>query len=84
MLQYKQRDFFRFKGLNKHFHMACIQHKLQHSAGLFLTTKQIWEHLKTLYDLDSLVSIPMCTCSVIACMWTIRLFVLQIGVQAIG
>ena len=47
---------FHVAGLNKHFNMVCIQHKLQQSVGLFLTTKQIWDHLKTLYDLDSLVS----------------------------
>ena len=35
--------------------MVCIQHRLQQSAGQFLTTKQIWDHLKTLYDLTSLV-----------------------------
>ena len=44
--------------------MVCIQHKLQQSVGMFLSTKQIRDHLKTLYDLDSLVSSPfvwMCT-----------------------
>jgi len=43
-------------GLNKHFHMVSIQHKLQQSVGVFLTTEQIWAHLRSLYDLDSLVS----------------------------
>ena len=52
-------------GLNKHFHMVCIQHRLQQSAGQFLTTKQIWEHLETLYDLNSLVSTLNTDCSVV-------------------
>ena len=37
--------------------MVCIQHKLQQSAGVLLTTEKIWSHLKNLYDLDSLVSV---------------------------
>lgn len=41
-------------GLNKHFHMACIQHRLQQSIGYLLTTDQIWAHLRTLYDLEAL------------------------------
>ena len=44
-------------GLNKHFHMMCIQHKLQQSTGQFVSTKQIWAHLRHLYDIDSLVII---------------------------
>ncbi|KAL5481251.1 hypothetical protein EMCRGX_G021382 [Ephydatia muelleri] len=41
-------------GINKHFHMACIQHRLQQLSGLSLTTQEIWKHLQTLYDLESL------------------------------
>ena len=46
---------YMYIGLNKHFHMVCIQHKLQQSTGLFVSTKQIWEHLRSLYEIDSLV-----------------------------
>ena len=45
-----------YAGLNNHFHMVCIQHKLQQSTGLPVSTDQIWAHLRTLYDIDSLVS----------------------------
>ncbi|CAI7995446.1 MRG/MORF4L-binding protein [Geodia barretti] len=43
-------------GLNKHFHMACIQWRLQRLHSISLTTEQIWEHLHSLYDLKTLVS----------------------------
>lgn len=47
---------FCVSGLNKHFHMVCVQHKLHQSCGITLTTDQIWDHLRSLYDLESLVS----------------------------
>ena len=43
-------------GLNKHFHMVCIQHKLQQSTGLPVSAGQIWSHLRGLYEIDSLVN----------------------------
>lgn len=43
-------------GLNKHFHMACVQWRLQRLHSISLTTEQIWKHLSTLYDLKTLVS----------------------------
>ncbi|CAI7995444.1 MRG/MORF4L-binding protein [Geodia barretti] len=43
-------------GLNKHFHMACIQWRLQRLHSISLTTEQIWEHLHSLYDLKTLDS----------------------------
>ena len=42
-------------GLNKHFHMACIQWRLERLHSISLTTDQIWDHLHTLYDLKTLV-----------------------------
>lgn len=39
--------------------MVVIQHKLQLSTGVALTNQQIWDHLKDLYDLNSLVGIVL-------------------------
>ena len=36
--------------------MVVVQHKLQQSTGIVFTNKQVWNHLKELYDLATLVS----------------------------
>ncbi|CAH1774864.1 unnamed protein product [Owenia fusiformis] len=41
-------------GVNRHFHMACLQQKLNAAVNKKLTTKQIWTHLNTMYALQSL------------------------------
>ena len=51
-----------FAGVNKHFHMVIIQHKLQTSTGVVVSNNQIWAHLKKLYDLASLVSSSTLIC----------------------
>ena len=43
-------------GLNKYFHMACIQWRLQRLHSITLNTQQLWQHLHSLYDLGTLVS----------------------------
>ncbi|XP_078362029.1 MRG/MORF4L-binding protein-like isoform X2 [Oculina patagonica] len=49
-------------GINRHFHMACIHDKFATSTGKRnISSKQIWEHLQELYNLqalDDLESIP--------------------------
>lgn len=48
-------------GINKHFHMACIWEKLSNSITKEITTRDIWDHLETLYDiplLDETESVP--------------------------
>ena len=45
------------KGVARHFHMACITEKLIKERHR-VTPKQIWAHLKEMYDFDALV----CTC----------------------
>lgn len=48
----------RFTGINRHFHMACIHDKFATSTGKRnISSKQIWEHLQELYNLQALVSI---------------------------
>lgn len=52
-------EFFRFcfSGINRHFHMACIHDKFATSTGKRnISSKQIWEHLQELYNLQALVS----------------------------
>ena len=44
-------------GLNKHFHMACIQWRLQQRHSISLSTQQIRQHLNNLYDLKTLVGV---------------------------
>ncbi|XP_065891125.1 MRG/MORF4L-binding protein-like [Dysidea avara] len=41
-------------GLNKHFNMICIQFRLSRATGRQITTQQIWDHLKTMYDIETL------------------------------
>ncbi|CAH3019864.1 unnamed protein product [Porites evermanni] len=49
-------------GINRHFHMACIHDKFATSTGKRnISSKQIWEHLQELYNLqalDDLESLP--------------------------
>ncbi|XP_020623426.1 MRG/MORF4L-binding protein-like isoform X1 [Orbicella faveolata] len=49
-------------GINRHFHMACIHDKFATSTGKRnISSKQIWEHLQELYNLqalDDLESVP--------------------------
>lgn len=49
-------------GINRHFHMACIHDKFSTSTGKKnISSKQIWEHLRELYNLqalDDLESLP--------------------------
>lgn len=46
-----------FSGINRHFHMACIHDKFATSTGKRnISSKQIWEHLQELYNLQALVS----------------------------
>ena len=41
-------------GLNKHFHMICIQNQLSQALGFTIPAKDIWDHLYSLYDIDAL------------------------------
>ncbi|XP_068678860.1 MRG/MORF4L-binding protein-like isoform X2 [Montipora capricornis] len=42
-------------GINRHFHMACIHDKFATSTGKRnISSKQIWEHLQELYNLQAL------------------------------
>ncbi|PIK35218.1 putative MRG/MORF4L-binding protein isoform X1 [Apostichopus japonicus] len=41
-------------GINKHFHMMCIYEKLVTSATVKISSKQIWDHLETMYDMAAL------------------------------
>ena len=44
-------------GINRHFHMACIHDKFATSTGKKnISSKQIWDHLHDLYNLQALVS----------------------------
>ena len=53
--------FVYFQGINRHFHMACIHDKFATSTGKRnISSKQIWEHLQELYNLQALVSFRVC------------------------
>ncbi|XP_059055878.1 MRG/MORF4L-binding protein [Achroia grisella] len=41
-------------GINKHFHMACIWEKLSNSITKEVSTKDIWKHLESLYEISLL------------------------------
>jgi MRG-binding protein len=43
-------------GCNKHWHMLCIQYHIVTQGGVVISISAIWEHLKLLYDLASLVN----------------------------
>jgi hypothetical protein len=47
--------FFSFSGVNKYFHMACILEKFRNSINKDITSKVIWDHLDTMYDMQALV-----------------------------
>ncbi|XP_793425.1 MRG/MORF4L-binding protein isoform X2 [Strongylocentrotus purpuratus] len=41
-------------GVNKNFQMMCIHEKFNQATGRQVTSKQIWDHLETLYDMQAL------------------------------
>lgn len=46
-----------YTGVNRHFHMICIRDKFSQNLGRQVSSKVIWEHLSTMYDMQALVSI---------------------------
>ena len=46
---------FSFLGVNKYFQMACIYEKFRNSVNKDITSKVIWDHLDTMYDMQALV-----------------------------
>lgn len=43
-------------GINRHFHMACIHDKFITATGKRnISSKQLWQHLQELYNLQALV-----------------------------
>ena len=42
-------------GVNKHWHMLCIHHRMITQGGVVIPTRLIWKHLQSLYDLAALV-----------------------------
>jgi hypothetical protein len=51
-------DFSLFLGVNKYFQMACILEKFRNSVNKDITSKVIWDHLDTMYDMQALVCLP--------------------------
>lgn len=45
-----------FLGISKYFQMACIVEKLAVNLNKEVTSKCVWDHLATMYDLKKLVS----------------------------
>ena len=45
-----------FLGISKYFQMACIVEKLAVNLNKEITSKGVWDHLATMYDLNKLVS----------------------------
>ena len=43
-------------GVNRHFHMICIRDKFSQNIGRQISSKVIWDHLSTMYDMQALVS----------------------------
>ncbi|KAJ9582643.1 hypothetical protein L9F63_023021 [Diploptera punctata] len=43
-----------FAGVNKHFQMACILEKFCNSINKEVSSKVIWDHLDTMYDMPAL------------------------------
>ncbi|KAM4623148.1 MRG/MORF4L-binding protein [Discoglossus pictus] len=41
-------------GVNRHFHMICIRDKFSQNIGRQISSKVIWEHLRTMYDMQAL------------------------------
>ncbi|MEE6506234.1 hypothetical protein FKM82_007600 [Ascaphus truei] len=42
-------------GVNRHFHMICIRDKFSQNIGRQISSKVIWEHLRTMYDMQALL-----------------------------
>ena len=43
-------------GVSKHWHMICIHQQMVSHGNTAITVKDIWTHLRSLYDLDIIVS----------------------------
>ncbi|XP_026879939.1 MRG/MORF4L-binding protein isoform X3 [Electrophorus electricus] len=41
-------------GVNRHFHMICIRDKFSQNIGRQVSSKVIWDHLATMYDMQAL------------------------------
>uniref|UniRef100_A0A5F8HH20 MRG domain-containing protein n=1 Tax=Monodelphis domestica TaxID=13616 RepID=A0A5F8HH20_MONDO len=41
-------------GVNWHFHMICIRDKFSQNIGRQISSKVIWDHLSTMYDIQAL------------------------------
>ncbi|XP_036387366.1 MRG/MORF4L-binding protein-like isoform X1 [Megalops cyprinoides] len=41
-------------GVNRHFHMICIRDKFSQNIGRQVSSKVIWDHLTTMYDMQAL------------------------------
>ncbi|KAG2461663.1 MRGBP protein, partial [Polypterus senegalus] len=41
-------------GVNRHFHMICIRDKFSQNIGRQVSSKVIWDHLSTMYDMQAL------------------------------
>ncbi|TRY54054.1 hypothetical protein DNTS_034488 [Danionella cerebrum] len=41
-------------GVNRHFHMICIRDKFSQNIGKQVSSKVIWDHLSTMYDMQAL------------------------------
>uniref|UniRef100_A0A3B3RX24 MRG/MORF4L binding protein n=1 Tax=Paramormyrops kingsleyae TaxID=1676925 RepID=A0A3B3RX24_9TELE len=41
-------------GVNRHFHMICIREKFSQNIGRQVSSKVIWDHLGTMYDMQAL------------------------------
>ncbi|XP_025111142.1 LOW QUALITY PROTEIN: uncharacterized protein LOC112574336 [Pomacea canaliculata] len=41
-------------GVNRHFQMVFIHEKLNNASGKRITSKNVWEHLSSMYDLQAL------------------------------
>uniref|UniRef100_A0A8C0TZI1 MRG domain binding protein n=1 Tax=Cyanistes caeruleus TaxID=156563 RepID=A0A8C0TZI1_CYACU len=40
--------------VNRHFHMICIRDKFSQNIGRQISSKVIWDHLSTMYDMQAL------------------------------
>ncbi|XP_056668846.1 MRG/MORF4L-binding protein isoform X3 [Monodelphis domestica] len=43
-------------GVNRHFHMICIRDKFSQNIGRQISSKVIWDHLSTMYDMQALMN----------------------------
>uniref|UniRef100_A0A8C9SLL6 MRG/MORF4L binding protein n=1 Tax=Scleropages formosus TaxID=113540 RepID=A0A8C9SLL6_SCLFO len=46
-------------GVNRHFHMICIRDKFSQNIGRQVSSKVIWDHLSTMYDMQALVRLAL-------------------------